>query len=142
MAQLLDSQMELQNHLGKLKEDLAQKEKELLQAQNDLKETEADKAAIEKYLLSIKAGCDFMEENFDLREKSRAAETDALNKAIDLLKGTPAYKTAMADAHQESLGDCKDTCNDAGEEHVKCKACLAKVEIPGYCAGHPDTPGC
>merc|ERR1719326_203859 len=71
--ELVDTQEKLQKNLAKLKETLAQKEKELLQAQTDLKDTEADKAAIEKYLLSIKAGCDFMEENFDLREKSRAA---------------------------------------------------------------------
>merc|ERR1719199_703761 len=118
MQELTDDQEKLQKNLAKLRETLAQKEKELLQAQDDLKETEADKAAIEKYLLSIKAGCDFMEENFDLREKSRAAETDALNNTIDLLKGTPAYKTAMAEAHVESLGDCKDTCAEAGEDHV------------------------
>lgn len=29
-----------------------------------------------------------------------------------------------------------------GKEHVECKACLAEVEVPGYCAGHPGTQGC
>ena len=57
-------------------------------------------------------------------------------------QATPAYQIAENDKHQESLGECKDICNDAGEEHAKCKACLAKTSVPGYCAGHPATTGC
>jgi hypothetical protein len=125
-----------------LKATLAENEKELMEAHNLLKETEKEKASIEAYLESIKAGCDFMEDNFDLRETRRASETSALEEASSLLKGSPAYKAWESADHLESLGECKDKCVESGEEHVVCKACLAKVEIPGYCAGHPDTEGC
>lgn len=71
----------------------------------------------------------------------RIEEEKSLKGAKKLLKESPVYTEAMEDKHQESLGDCKETCNeDAG--HAKCKACLAGVSVPGYCAGHADVPGC
>jgi len=91
--------------------------------------------------LKIKPGCDFITENFDERETNRATETTAMEEAIDLIKDTPAYKTAEAEKHVEGFGDCKDKCVDQ-EEHVECKACMAKTSIPGYCAGHAGTEGC
>merc|ERR1712137_1501780 len=139
MTGLKEEETRLKDSLANLRATLAQKEKELADAKKLLEETEAEKAAILAYLESIKAGCDFMEENFDHREERRASETDALNKATELLKGTPAYQAAVAAQDLEDLGDCKDICTENPREHVKCKACLAKVEIPGYCAGHPDT---
>jgi len=143
MTGLKEEEVKLKESIANLKATLAEKEKELMDAKNLLKETEAEKAAIEAYLLSIKDGCDFMEDNFDLRETRRASETSALEEASELLKGSPAYKSWESADHLESLGECKDKCTaETGEEHVVCKACLAKVEIPGYCAGHPDTKGC
>merc|ERR1712137_1359087 len=71
--------------------------------------------------------------------KKLLEETEAEKKATELLKGTPAYQAAVAAQDLEDLGDCKEICTENPREHVKCKACLAKVEIPGYCAGHPDT---
>jgi len=118
-------------HLACYGEDLtlAQKEKELADAKKLLEETEAEKAAILAYLESIKAGCDFMEENFETRESRRAAETDALTKAEELIKGTPAYEAAVAAQDLEDLGSCKDICTENPREHVKCKACLAKGRV-------------
>jgi len=56
---------------------------------------------------------------------------------------TPAYLKAMEAAKVESFGDCKMLCEGGlNEEAAPCKACLAKVSVPGYCAGHPGTPGC
>jgi len=112
-----------------------------LEKHKDLANTEAAKKAIEDYLLKIKPGCDFITENYDIRESHRTTEKASLEKAIELIKGTPAYTSAVAEAHVESLGECKDICAP-NEEDVKCKACLAKVSVPGYCAGHPDTLGC
>eukprot|EP00929_Paragymnodinium_shiwhaense_P117642 TRINITY_DN884_c0_g3_i4.p1 TRINITY_DN884_c0_g3~~TRINITY_DN884_c0_g3_i4.p1 ORF type:complete len:753 (-),score=336.81 TRINITY_DN884_c0_g3_i4:58-2316(-) len=142
MTGLKEEETRLKDSLANLRATLAQKEKELADAKKLLEETEAEKKAILAYLESIKAGCDFMEENFEHRESRRASETEALLKAEGLLKETPAYKAAVAAQDLEDLGDCKTECTENSKEHVKCKACLAKVEIPGYCAGHPGTEGC
>jgi len=142
MTDLKAEEVKLKESLASLKATLAEKEKELMDARNLLAETEAERDAILAYLASIKAGCDFMEDNFDLREKGRASEKGALENAIELLKDTPAYKQFVDADHLESLGECKDKCVENGEEHVICKACLAKVEVPGYCAGHKGTEGC
>jgi len=107
----------------------------------ELKDTTADKEAIESYLLKIEPGCDFITENFSDRETNRATETGALENAQTLLKGTPAYKAAEAEAHTASFGECEEPCTES-EEHVKCKSCMAETTIPGYCAGHKDTVGC
>merc|ERR1719478_919699 len=120
---------------------LAEKEKELLEAQEDLKKTTKDKEAIEAYLAKIKPGCDFITTNFDTREKNRKTEKDALEKAVKLIKATPAYKTAVSEATVESYGDCKEHCVK-DKEDVKCKACMADVTVPAYCAGHEGTKGC
>merc|ERR1719428_1941030 len=90
----------------------------------------------------IKPGCDYIETNHADREAGRKKEKEALEKATELIKGTPAYKAAVAAAEQEALGDCKDICNEAGRKHAKCEACLADVSVPGYCAGHAGTEGC
>merc|ERR1719263_601446 len=141
MTELKTEQANLEKLLAKTQEDLAETQKELLDTEEDLKSTTADKEAIEAYLLKIKPGCDFITENFDLREKNRATETAALNKATKLIKGTPAYKTAVNEATVESYGDCKEKCVE-DSAHVECKACMADVTIPAYCAGHEGTPGC
>merc|ERR1719254_260652 len=141
MTKLKKEEAEAEKLLTELKETLAETEEKLLTAKEDLKTTTADKEAIEAYLLKIKPGCDFITENFKLREKNRATEKAALEKAVKLIKGTPAYKAAVAEATVESYGDCKKPCVEDSED-VKCKACMADVTIPAYCAGHEDTKGC
>lgn len=141
MADLKKEEASLLKNLADLKLDLAKNEKDLLAKKEDLKATEKEKAAIEAYLLKIKPGCDFITDNLDTRNSNRADEKGALENAVTLLKESPAYIEAESAAHIESLGDCKDDCADS-EEDVKCKACLAHVTIPAYCAGHPGTTGC
>merc|ERR1719409_124008 len=119
MTKLKKEQKEGEKNLASLQEKLAQAEKDKLAAEEDLKSTTADKESIEAYLEKIKPGCDFITTNFDLREKNRKTETDALNKAINLIKGTPAYKTAVNEATVESYGKCKEPCV-ADSEHVEC----------------------
>ena len=141
MTALKTEQAELEKSLADLQLLLAEKEKELLEKHEELQQTEADKLAIEVYLEKIKPGCDFITSNFDLRESNRAKEKAALERATGLLQGTPAYKAAVVATEEEAMGDCKETC--VGREgHVECKACLAKVTVPGYCAGHEGTEGC
>jgi len=141
MTKLKKEEADSEKRLAKLQETLAEKEEQLLAAKEDLKATVADKEAIEAYLLKIKPGCDFITENYELRTKNRLIEKEALEKAASLIKGTPAYKAAVNEATVESYGKCKEPCV-ADVEDVTCKACMADVTIPGYCAGHPDTKGC
>jgi len=127
--------------LSQLQEDLAVAKKTLLETEDELKTTVAQKEAIEAYLEKIKPGCDFISNNFDTRSSNRDDEKKTLEDASKLLKETPVYQTAVAAQHNETLGDCLSSCAGA-EDHVVCKACRAKVTVPGYCAGHPDTAGC
>jgi len=141
MTDLKDEEAELEETLATLHETLAAKVEELFQKKEEHKATTTEKEAIEAYLLKIKPGCDFITENFDERESNRATETTAMERAVDLIKDTPAYKTAEAEKHVEGFGDCKDKCVD-NEDHVDCKACMADTSVPGYCAGHSGTAGC
>jgi chromosome segregation ATPase len=146
MEELTTQEAEKEKSLASLHKLLAEKEQTLLEKKTDLKTTEEEKAAIEAYLLKIKPGCDFITTNIAERTSSREQETEALTKATGLLKETPAYQTAVAEAHNETLassGDsgCLEKCA-GNEDHLKCKACLAKVTEPAYCAGHAGTVGC
>jgi len=141
MTQLKDEEGSMQETLARLQKELAEAEQTLIEKTADEKNTQAAAKSLRGYLLEIKPGCDFITAEFDTREANRATESEALNKATELLKATPAYQSAEASAHTDSLGDCADTCKGA-EEHVKCKACLAKTSVPGYCAGHAGTEGC
>jgi len=105
------------------------------------KKTTKDRDAVENYLAKIKKGCDFITTHFEERETNRGTEAEALDRAYELIEDTPAYKSAVAEAHVEGFGDCKEPCVE-DEDHVKCKACMAEVTIPAYCAGHKGTSGC
>lgn len=142
MILLKKGQQGLLDSIAGLKLDLAKKQEELLGKRDDLSATTAEKEAIEAYLLKIKDGCDFIQDNLASRKNNRKDEKAALENAVTLLKQTPTYIAAVADQHREDLGVCADTCEDSGEQNVKCKACLAKVTIPAYCAGHAGTEGC
>lgn len=141
MTDLKTQEAEKEESLADLRATLAEKEKDLFQKKQDLEATQKDVASIEAYLLKIKSGCDFIVENIETRKSNRASETSALEQAQELLKGSPAYQTFEAQAHNETMGDCLGKCT-GNEEHVDCKACLAGTSVPGYCAGHPGTAGC
>merc|ERR1719191_1729085 len=108
--------------IADLNENLASTEKTLEETQIDLEKTTKEKIALEKYLLKIKPGCDFITENIDTRKDNRAAETSALKTAKDKLMGTPAYKSAAAEVEKAMLGKCADSCGD--KTSVECKACV------------------
>jgi len=82
----------LEDSLASLNEDLAEKKKSFATKKVDLKDTKHAKKAIEKYIKELEPGCDFITENFDLRNENRETETAALEKADALIKDTPAYK--------------------------------------------------
>merc|ERR1719324_1235234 len=141
MADLKKEEADLMKTLAELNATLAEKQAELEQKKAELEKETAGKLATEAYLEKIKPGCDFITEHFEYREESRASEAEALKKAIEILKGSPAYQAAVAAAEEESFGECKAKCIGQ-KEHVECKACLAEVTIPAYCAGHKGTEGC
>jgi len=141
MKGLTDDEAESKKTLVGLEKDLADAELELAAKHDEKDETEKEKMKVEQYVEKIKPGCDFVVDNFDDRESNRKTEKTALTKVIGMLEDSPAYKAAKTEADQKAMGDCKDTCV-ADESHVDCKACLAGVSVPGYCAGHPDNSGC
>jgi len=132
---------ETQESLKNLQETLANTKKELAGKKKDLKTTQGELKAVEDYLAKIKPGCDFITDNIELRKANRQTERNALNTTIDELKGSAVYEEAEAAAHNNTLGGCLDKCT-GNEDHVECKACLAEVTIPAYCAGHKGTAGC
>jgi len=141
MTALKSEESKKEKSLADLQNNVAEKQQDLLEAQEDLKGTTKDRDAVVAYLAKIKPGCDFITSNFKLRNKNRATEKTALEKAVSVLKASPAYKAAAADAVVEGYGKCKAPCVK-DNAHVKCKACMADVTIPGYCAGHKGTKGC
>jgi hypothetical protein len=142
MTELKAEEGTLQTSLVTLKKTLADKELELENQREALDITTREKVAIERYLLQIKPGCDFITSNFDMRESNRAEEKAALTKAIELITATPAYKAAVSDAELAALGSCQTLCLGENRTHAPCEACLAGVSVPGYCAGHPGVEGC
>eukprot|EP00812_Abedinium_dasypus_P014208 NODE_7720_length_424_cov_251.685637.p1 GENE.NODE_7720_length_424_cov_251.685637~~NODE_7720_length_424_cov_251.685637.p1 ORF type:complete len:131 (+),score=63.12 NODE_7720_length_424_cov_251.685637:3-395(+) len=130
--------------MGKLRleKELADKVELAEEKRAALADAEANKVDVEKHAEEIKPECDFIQQNLALRKANHAAETEALTKVIAFIKSTPAYKGYELKREQASLGECQDVCLQNSLEHVSCKACLAKVEVEGYCAGHPGTAGC
>merc|ERR1719253_2362586 len=112
MQECKDTEASLQKSLAQLHEDLAEAKKNLIEKKEDLEKTNQEKEAAEAYLLKIKPGCDFITTHFEDREANRATEKAALENAISLIKGTPAFQAAETAAHQEGLGKCKETCNE------------------------------
>jgi len=116
--------------------DLATTNKEIEETTEDKKNTEADLAAIKKYMAEIKPGCDFIITNLEARVASRATEKTALEGAITTLEGTPAFQNAAAAAAREALGGCADVCEDKGSDHAECGACKENVTVFGFCTGN------
>jgi len=147
MTALTSAESGLQESIGQYKLDLANTEKQHEQAHEDLATTTKEKKAIEEYLAQIEPGCTFIQTNLETRKQNREAETTALNQAITLLEGTPAFQAAEAAAEQEALGKCGETggpcaVDGPGRGHAECEACLEGVTVFGYCAQNADAEGC
>merc|ERR1719162_1551412 len=112
MDKLTKEQKDQQKNMIGLKGAMAKAELEMV-----------DKKATESLLADIKPGCDFMFDNFDLRTTNRGKETKALVQAKTLMKKSPAYQAASAEAEADALGACQAKCSVP--DHVKCKACVA-----------------
>merc|ERR1719326_675859 len=106
MTDLKASEATISDSIADLSEQLAEKEKLLMETNEDLTKTLAEHKAVEKYILKIKPGCDYITENIDTRDEHRAREMTALRSAEDTLKATPVYKKAAAEAEKAALGEC------------------------------------
>merc|ERR1719159_1941242 len=142
MTDLKSQEASMQDTIADLSEQLAEKEKTLIGTNEDLTKTLAEHKAVEKYLLKIKPGCDFITDNIEMRDEHRAAEIAALQGAEDALKSTPVYKKAAAEAEKAALGECADKCPVGEDKNLACKACIAGTSESGYCGGHADDPVC
>jgi hypothetical protein len=122
----------------------ANQEKAIEEAHDDITATTKEKMAIEFYLEKIEPGCTFIQTNFETRKTNRAAEKEALESAIEMLKGTPAFLKAEAAAEKAAMGKCAGICEEKGKEHAECGACLNGVSVFGYCSSpkNADAPGC
>merc|ERR1719453_746738 len=127
--------------IADLQEQLAGKEKSLEERTIDHAKVSEEKKTVEDYLLKIKGGCDFITDNIDVRDESRATERSSLETAKEELYSTPAYKAAKAEEEKAALGACAEKCWEQ-EETPECKACIEGVSVVGYCSTHSDTPGC
>merc|ERR1719191_1779337 len=141
MSELKTQEKDLTDTIASLEQEIADKEQEIETTHVDREKTELELKETERYIEKIKPGCDFITENIDMRKDNRAAETEALNGAMDALKGTPSYKEAAAEAEAEALGECAEKCVGKKED-VECKACRAGTSVAGYCAAHKDAAGC
>jgi hypothetical protein len=144
MQALTASETTLLENIDTYKLDLANQEKQLEETVEDLTTTEAEHAAIVKYLAEIEPGCEFIKANYETRSQNRDAEISALKEAVSLLEGTPAYQAAEAKAARAAQGECGPTCAELGDDHAKCQACLEGVTVFGYCSGEGNggAPGC
>merc|ERR1719159_1353112 len=141
MSELKTQEKNLMDSIASLEQEIADKEQEIETTHVDREKTELELKETERYIEKIKPGCDFITENIGMRKDNRLAEKEALNGAVDALKGTPLYKEAAAEAEAEALGECAEKCVGKKEE-VACKACLAGTSVTGYCAAHKDDAGC
>merc|ERR1719191_1984460 len=139
MAKLKSEEADLEKSIAELTKTLAEKNKEKNTKQAERKEAKKEVKSLETYMEKIKPGCDFITENIDKRKKDREAEMKAFHTSVDLIENSPIFQNAEAEAHEEELGECAPVCTESGEEHAKCKACLAGIEVAGYCASHADT---
>jgi len=142
MQALTSSETTLLENIDTYKLDLANQEKQLEETLEDLTTTEAEHAAIVKYLAEIEPGCEFIKANYETRKQGREAEISALNEATKLIKETPAYQAALSEAARAAQGECGTTCAEKGDDHAECQACLEGVTVFGYCSQNEAAPGC
>lgn len=138
---LKDNEATSLDTISSLENQVADKEKQLNARKTELVKSKKEIKSLTKYLNKIKPGCDFITENLDTRKASRVAETDSLKTAITKLKSTPAFKSAVAKAQKEALGECGEHCIP-DMENLACQACIQGTSETAYCASHDDHPEC
>merc|ERR1719311_368973 len=72
-------------------QELADTDEKLAQAKQDLEDTEAQKAADEKFLANLREQCKAMDAEMEERTKTRQLEIEAVSKALEILSGDEAH---------------------------------------------------
>jgi len=83
-ANQIDQHTDMRNHKAATKKD---KESALATAQGDLEQTAGIKAQDEAYLTDVQSECAQESSDYETRQKLRAGEITALNKAIEIISG-------------------------------------------------------
>mmetsp|Transcript_21702 Transcript_21702/g.67708 ORF Transcript_21702/g.67708 Transcript_21702/m.67708 type:complete len:685 (+) Transcript_21702:68-2122(+) len=74
-----------QEQLDSKTQDLAATDKENAESKEDLEDTRSQLAADEEFLATVKSKCKSTDEDWERRQKARAAEVEACSKAISVL---------------------------------------------------------
>jgi chromosome segregation ATPase len=112
MAVLNEDLTESQNRKATAQEVLGK-------AQGDLSSTEATKAADEAYLKNLKVECSSKATEWEERQKSAAAELEALNKAHEILSGKFASLAQMSASSKAAFASDNYEKRDRVVEVVK-----------------------
>merc|ERR1719335_2047980 len=101
MQALHDDTKTAEQQIGRKSTHKAAEEQKSADAQGMLKDTQANKAADTKYAKDTKAECAGKEEAFHKRAELRDGEVQAINQALEILKGNAV--TGYADTHLPGL---------------------------------------
>merc|ERR1719207_92103 len=72
-------------------QELADTDEKLANAKQDLEDTEAQKAADEKFLANLREQCKAMDAEMEERTKTRQLEIEAVSKALEILSSDDAH---------------------------------------------------
>merc|ERR1719160_2239546 len=101
MQGLQDTSEKLKKQLGRKSERKTQREEDGAAAKGELKDTTASRDEDQKYLDDAVAGCEQKSADYEQRQKLRAEELEAINKAIEIISGEAV--SGAADKHLPSL---------------------------------------
>eukprot|EP00933_Yihiella_yeosuensis_P049589 TRINITY_DN4664_c5_g3_i1.p1 TRINITY_DN4664_c5_g3~~TRINITY_DN4664_c5_g3_i1.p1 ORF type:complete len:679 (-),score=223.47 TRINITY_DN4664_c5_g3_i1:265-2301(-) len=101
MQLLTDQEKSLRKSIEENKVALATAEQDLIAKEKERDATEEELEKVEAFLHEIKPTCDFIEANYETRKASRVTEGEALDKATDLIKKSPAYVAAEEKANSQ-----------------------------------------
>jgi len=73
--------------ISDMSEGKAKAQSDLVMAKTDLKGTMTELFGLHEEAGDLHKSCDFLLNNFELRQKARSAEMDALNEAKNILSG-------------------------------------------------------
>merc|ERR1719356_1710321 len=82
-----------QAQIEKKTEELADTDERLAHAKEDIENTKASLTADEQFLMDLKEKCQMTDQEWEARQKTRAAEMEAVSKALAILSGDDAHDT-------------------------------------------------
>merc|ERR1719253_897408 len=80
-----------QAQIEKKTEELADTDERLAHAKEDIVDTKASLSADEEFLMTLKEKCQMTDQEWEQRQKTRAAEMEAVSKALAILSGDDAH---------------------------------------------------